>query len=316
MAMDMSRNTEQERQFDCAIIGGGIAGLQAAIQLGRYQRHVVVIDAGDGRSVQCRSYHNLLGWPDGVSGKVLREHGRLQAERTGARFVQGKVEDAVSQDGQFQLVLKDGRKLRAKRVLLATGIVDRMPQLPGLLPCLGRSVYVCPDCDGYEVAGRRVVVLGSGQTGAQMALMLSYWTQDIIYVNHEKMPIDARLKQQLQVAGIQCMSEAIADLIEHDGNLSAIHMTNGDIIQVERGFIAFGGNEVRSELAQRLGVQLHENKHILVNPRTKMTSVEYVWSAGDVVAHSEQVTIAMGDGMQAAIWMHKSLLGIPVPQEQ
>src|SRR5690606_11742454 len=114
----------------------------------------------------------------------------------------------------------------------------------------------------------------------------------------------------------KCVSEAIAHLIENDGNLHAIHMTNGDIIQAERGFVAFGGNEVRSELAQRLGVQLHENKHIIVNPRTKMTNVEHVWSAGDVVEHSEQVTIAMGDGMQAAIWIHKSLQGISVPQGQ
>ena len=301
--------------YDCAIVGGGIAGLQAAIQLGRYNLRVVVIDAGDGRSVQCRGYNNLLGWSEGVSGAELRQRGRQQAEKTGVLFTQGKVKDAVLAEGQFRVELEGGQAVHAKRLLLATGIVDRMPDLPGLLPCLGRSIYVCPDCDGYELMNQKAVVLGSGKVGAQMALTLSYWTKNIIFINHESAPIDEKLNGQLQAMGIEHRSQPIASLAESDGNLSEIKLQSGESIHVRKGFVAFGGNEVRSELAARLGVKLHENKHVIVDPRTKMTNIEYVWSAGDVVAHSEQVAIAMGDGVQAAIWIHKSLLGIPVPRE-
>lgn len=302
--------------YDCAIIGGGIAGLQAAIQLGRYNRRVLVIDAGDGRSVQCRGYNNLLGWPEGVSGAELRQRGRQQAEKTGVQFRQGKVEDAVLAEGRFRVGLEDGQTVYAKRLLLATGIVDRMPDLPGLLPCLGRSIYVCPDCDGYELMDQKAVVLGAGKVGAQMALTLSYWTKDIVFINHESTPIDEKLSGQLQAMGIEHRSEPIARLVESDGHLSEVTLKSGESIQVCKGFVAFGGNEVRSELAAKLGVKLHENKHVLVDPRTKMTNVEFVWSAGDVVAHSEQVAIAMGDGVQAAIWIHKSLLGIAVPRHK
>jgi len=300
--------------YDCAVIGGGIAGLQAAIQLGRYNRHVLVIDAGDGRSVQCRGYNNLLGWPDGVSGHELRMRGRQQAEKTGVQFMQGKVIEAVQSEGQFQLELEGGQSAYTKRLLLATGIVDRMPDLPGLLPCLGRSIYVCPDCDGYEIMNQKAVVLGSGRVGAQMALTLSYWTKEIVFINHERAVIDEKLNGQLQAAGIEQRSEPVAKLVESDGNLSEVILQSGENIHVRKGFIAFGGNEVRSELAARLGVKLHNNKYVIVDPRTKMTNVTHVWCAGDVVAHSEQVAIAMGDGVQAAIWIHKSLLGIPVPR--
>ncbi len=310
--------------YECAIVGGGIAGLQAAIQLGRYKRKVIVIDAGDGRSVQCRNYNNLLGWDEGVSGAELRQKGRRQAEQTGVKFIEGKVTAAYkphqsmphkskSYESQkvaelFQLELADGRTVFAKRLLLSTGVVDRLPNLRGLLACLGKSIFVCPDCDGYEIVNEKAVVLGSGNTGAQMALTVAYWSQDIVFINHEHAPVDSLLMEQLRTAGIEQRNDAVDYLIEQDGSLSEVKFKDGSSIYVNKGFVAFGNNEVRSELALQLGVELHKNKHVIVNPRTKMTTVEYVWCAGDVVAHSEQVAIAMGDGVQAAIWIHKSLL--------
>ncbi|UVI28877.1 NAD(P)/FAD-dependent oxidoreductase [Paenibacillus spongiae] len=298
---------------DCAIVGGGIAGLQAAIQLGRYRRNALVIDAHDGRSVLCRSYNNLLGWPEGVSGQELRELGRSQAEKLGIKFMQARVEKAERSGELFQLTTDSGTRIQTKRLLLATGIMDRLPELPGLLPCLGRSIYVCPDCDGYEISGKRTVVLGSGQVGAEMAITLAYWSQDLIYINHEAADIDEQQRERLQALGIDYVHEAVASLITDGDELRGLVLDSGRRIAADKGFVAMGGNQVRSELAQQLGVTLHDNRHILANPRTKMTNAIHVWSAGDVVAHSEQVSIAMGDGAQAAIWMHKSLLGIPVP---
>lgn len=294
--------------YDCLIIGGGIAGLQAAIQLGRYNHKILVLDAGDGRSAICKSYHNILGYPDGISGPELREIGRQQAEKYGVEFIIGKAAKASKTESGFEIESDGGLTYKAKRLLLATGIMDRIPPFPELMPTLGISVYVCPDCDGYEVKDKSTIVMGAGNVGANMALTLSYFTDEITFVNHEGTEVDDDKRAAMREKGIQYAEEPIEKVLAYGPDFKGVQLSNGEQLSSERGFIAFGGNEVKSQLAHQLGVDLHKNKHVLVDPRTKMTNVENVWAAGDVVAHSEQVTIALGDGMQASIWIHKTLL--------
>ncbi|MGD6874974.1 NAD(P)/FAD-dependent oxidoreductase [Bacillus infantis] len=294
--------------YDCIIIGGGIAGLQAAIQLGRYKHKVLVIDSNHGRSTICKSYHNIMGYPDGVSGQELRDIGRSHAERLGVEFKLGKAEKAESKGSGFEITLEDGGRLESERLLLSTGVMDRIPEFPNLYPTLGVSVYVCPDCDGYEVKDKRTIVIGSGNPGANMAVTLSYWTDELVFINHEKKEVSQELMGKLRDLNIEYMEEPIAEAIADGPNIQGFLLENGQKVMGERGFTAFGGNAVKSDLAKQLGVERLENKHINVDPRSKMTNVKNVWAAGDVVAHSEQVTIAMGDGSQAAIWIHKSIL--------
>lgn len=294
--------------YDCLIVGGGIAGLQAAIQLGRYKHKVLVLDSNDGRSTICKSYHNILGYPEGVSGPELREVGRKHAESLEVEFVNEKVEQAEKAGEGFVVTSERGNKYSGKRILLATGVMDRIPPFPELMPCLGISVYVCPDCDGYEVKDKRTIVLGSGNAGANMALTLSYWTNDLVFINHEKKPADQKLLEKMKEKKFEYLEQAISKVLAEDEKFTGVQLENGEKITGERGFIAFGGNEIKSDLAKQLGAERLENKHILTDPRSKMTSVRNVWAAGDVAAHSEQVTIAMGEGAQAAIWIHKSLL--------
>jgi thioredoxin reductase (NADPH) len=295
--------------YECIIIGGGIAGLQAAIQLGRYHHRILVIDANNGRSTLCRAYHNLLGWPDGVSGETLRTLGRKQAERLGVHFADDEVVAAEKKDKRFVLFGKSGKTYESKRLLLATGVKDRIPPIPNLIPCLGTSVYVCPDCDGYEVTNKKVIVLGAGVAGASMAMALLYWTKDIIYVNHDGEELSGKWRKQLSEQNIRYIREPIESVLVEEGPMfCGIRLQNGTEIFGERGFIAFGHNKVNTELAKLLGVERLENKHIPTNPRTKETNVPNIWAAGDIGVHSEQVTIAMGEGAQAAIWIHKSIV--------
>lgn len=294
--------------YDCVIVGGGIAGLQAAIQLGRYQHKIVVIDSNNGRSNFCLAYHNILGWPNGVSGGFLRRVGRDQAEDLGVEFVQNKVMSIENQENNFVCTVKDGKEIVGKRLLLATGIMDRLPSFPEIYPCLGVSVFVCPDCDGYEVRNEKTIVIGSGDVGANMALTLSYWTNEIMYINHEKKEVSEQKQIQLRSKKIIYHEETIDTFMAKGSQFKGVVLKDGTKIECEYAFVALGGNEVRSQLASKLGVELHENKHILTDSRTKMTNIKHVWAAGDIVAHSEQVTIAMGEGSQAAIWIHKSLL--------
>ncbi|WP_121610485.1 NAD(P)/FAD-dependent oxidoreductase [Mesobacillus foraminis] len=295
--------------YDCIIIGGGIAGLQAAIQLGRYKHKVLVLDANDGRSVICHSYHNVLGYPDGVSGPELRSIGQEHASRLGVEFITDRVIKAEKINEKFAVETAGGEAFSAKTLLISTGVVDRIPPFPELKPCLGISVYVCPDCDGYEVSDKQTIVMGSGNPGANMALTLSYWTKEITYVNHEQVDVDDEILSSLKEKGIVYVNEPIEKVLAEEADFRGVQLRNGEQVEASRGFVAFGGNEIKSQLAVQLGVELHANKHILVDPRTKMTNVDRVWAAGDVVAHSEQVTIAMGDGSQSGIWIHKTLLG-------
>lgn len=294
-------------QADCIIVGGGIAGLQAAIQMGRYGHRTVVVDRGDGRSVLCRNYRNVLGWPDGVSGTELRALGRIHAEKMGVIFIEDDIQGGErTETGTFEL--HGVREMyTAQTVLLATGVMDRLPALTGLEPCLGETVYVCPDCDGYEIRDRRTVVLGSGDVGAAMAIALSPLTPLLAYVNHERRPVREDHLERMRELGIEFIQEAVVEILQQSGHLRGVRLQGGRVLERERGFVAFGSNEVRSALARRLGAERHENGHILTDPRTKMTSVPNLWAAGDVGVHAEQVTIAMGEGSQAAIWMHKAL---------
>lgn len=298
-----------ERIYECIIVGGGIAGLQAAIQLGRYRHHVLVIDAHNGRSNLCRAYHNLLGWPDGVSGETLRTLGRKQAERLNIQFADDEVIAAKKKEKKFLLFGRSGQTYEAERLLLATGVKDRIPPIDNLVPCLGTSIYVCPDCDGYEVTNKKVIVLGAGTAGANMAKTLLYWTNDITYVNHDGEELSLDLQQQLSQQGIHYVREPIQSVLVTEGPFfCGVRLQNGTVLTGERGFIAFGNNQVNTELAKQLGVERLENKHIPTDARTKQTNVKNIWAAGDIGVHSEQVAIAMGEGVQAAIWIHKSIM--------
>ncbi|WP_411346920.1 NAD(P)/FAD-dependent oxidoreductase [Paenibacillus sp. WLX2291] len=295
--------------YDCIIVGGGIAGLQAAIQLGRYSAHrILVIDAGKGRSTFCQNYGNILGFPDGISGDELRQIGHSQAEPLGVEFHADRILEAKKEDDQFLLKGAEGESYRARTLLLATGLIDRFPRLPGLIETLGHSVYVCPDCDGYEIEGRRTLVMGAGEAGAQMALILSTRTDQLVYINHESKPFKPETMERLRESGIEYIEAAIKHIHQEEaGVLQSVELEDGQLLEAERGFIAFGGNHVNSELAEQLGVETLHNHHIETHPRSKMTNIENVWVAGDLAAHSEQANIAMGEGAQAAIWINKTL---------
>ncbi|GAA0134327.1 NAD(P)/FAD-dependent oxidoreductase [Paenibacillus sp. YSY-4.3] len=295
---------------DCIIVGGGIAGLQAAIQLGRYSAYdVLVVDAGEGRSTLCRCYHNILGWPEGVSGEELRSRGREQAASTGVRFVQDRIITAARTDaGTILLTGEAGSTYEAYTMLLATGVSDRIPEIPGLLPLLGSSVYICPDCDGYEIQGKLTVLMGAGDAGASMALLLAERTNKLTYVNHDCSRVTPELLERIHLEGITYIERAIAKIRPAaEGQIEQVVLSDGTVLLAERGFIAFGGNKVHSELAGQIGAALSDNGHVESDPRSKRTSVDNVWAAGDLALHAEQATVAMGEGSIAAIWINKAL---------
>lgn len=297
------------KQYQCIIVGGGIAGLQAAIQLGRYQHQIAVVDKGEGRSSLCRCYHNVLGWPEGVDGNDLRRLGREHAKKYGVVFIEDEIVKANKEGENFHLLGHSTTQYKCQYLLMATGVTDRIPlEIPNLKECLGITIYLCPDCDGYEVIDKRVIVMGSGDVGANMAIALNYWTSNIVYINHENKEIENNLQNVLNERDIKVITEPVSEiLINSPSCFRGIRLSSGRYIQGECGFLAFGGTKINTDLLHQLGVERLENHHIAADPRSKETNVANVWVAGDIVAHSEQLTIAMGEGSQAAIWIHKRI---------
>lgn len=294
---------------DCIIVGGGIAGLQAAIQLGRYDVHrILVLDAERGRSVLCRNYRNILGFPDGISGPELRKRGRRQAESLGVLFKTAEVVKAERAEEAFKLTDQAGNTYITRTLLLATGITDRIPGIAGMADVLGSTVYICPDCDGHEIQDRDTVLMGAGDAGADMAMVLAERARSLVYINHEATRVTDDRMAKLRAAGIRYETGVISEIVAKQGDrIDAVILEDGRSFAAERGFIAFGGNRVHSELAGQLGVELSGNRHVVTDPRSKKTNVEGVFAAGDLGIHAEQVTVAMGEGSLAAIWIHKAL---------
>ncbi|GAK13203.1 LOW QUALITY PROTEIN: thioredoxin reductase [Geomicrobium sp. JCM 19039] len=285
--------------YDVIIIGGGIAGLQASIQLGRYDRRVLVVDRGQGASTRCLKYRNILGWPDGVSGKDLRHIGIKQAEALGVSYVTENVTNVHRHSPErFQIATENGNTFEARRLLFATGVSDQNP-FPQLEPCFGLSVYICPDCDGHEVENEPTLILGSGKAGVHMAERLHRWTSDLTYINHGKEPIRQQDQQKLNDLNVTYIEESILRPLVRNRQFRGVELQNGDSLQASHAFIAFGSIDVHSDLARKLGAERMENGHLITNARTKMTNVDHIWAAGDVGVHAEQVTIAMGEGTLA-----------------
>nr|NNM90633.1 NAD(P)/FAD-dependent oxidoreductase [Bacilli bacterium] len=315
------------QDYDVVIIGAGAGGLQAAIHLGRYRWKTLVIDKGKGRTFYTPTYHNLLGYPEGVSGAALLHQGRQQAKQFGVDFM-NKIVLSMEKQGDHFLITAQRRKeviegsaeqidhIRARRVVLATGIMDEHPDVPNIYHYAGFSVLYCPDCDGYELIDKKVVIVGRGNGGPSLAKTLLAWTSDLTVVNIDKeKPIREDWLAFMESYGIPNYTGELDHFVgEQRETIEQVVLKDGTTIACEKVFSALGMHSKHTKLATDLGAQVNDSGYLIVDPRTKETNVAGLWAVGDVVAHSQQVMIAMGEGAQAAIWVNKSLRKDGLPE--
>lgn len=294
--------------YDVAIIGGGPAGLTAGLFLARYLHSVVLVDSGDPRNWETRSINGFLGHP-GIRPAELRGLGRDEARETGVELVDAHCECVTKHDDdRFELFLAGGRRIEARRLLLAIGLKDVWPDVPGLSHVYGKSAYVCPDCDGYQCHERRVVVLGKGRKAVAMALNLTTWTKDIIICTNGA-PADLDLPEyceKLEALGIPVI-EAPISCLRHDGaDLKSVEFEDGRRLDVDKIFFAIGQYPA-DDLGAQLGCARDSGGHIIVD-RAYHTSVMSCFAAGDIIPGAQLAIAAAGDGAIAALAMHKSLV--------
>ncbi|MEU4034003.1 NAD(P)/FAD-dependent oxidoreductase [Streptomyces collinus] len=286
---------------DTVVVGGGPAGLSAALYLARYNREVLVFDTGHGRSTHHQTNHNYLGFPDGIPTVDLRKLGREQLARyPRARVLHHLVTHAEGDAGQGFTVRSQGHSWRARSLVLATGVLDHFPHFEGWEPYVGRSMFWCIACDGYENRGRSILVVGHTDAAAGEAMQLHSLTDRVrLLTNSASDEISPKFRRRLAAAGIPVVHDRIAEAEGADGMLSAVLTREGRRLELDALF-SIQGATPETALARQLGVRLAPTGYVAVDSEQR-TSVPGVYAAGDLTAlHSHQVTAAVHEGAQAA----------------
>ncbi|HJQ20806.1 MAG TPA: NAD(P)/FAD-dependent oxidoreductase [Gemmatimonadaceae bacterium] len=294
--------------FDVAVVGGGPAGLSAAVWLSRYLHRVVLIDSGDPRNWETRGVNGFLGLPH-IRPAELRALGRDEARHYGAVLVDDTVQSADRlDDATFGLALESGAVYQARRVLLAIGLRDVWPDIPGLEKVYGETAHVCPDCDGYEARGKKTVVIGHGRKAVGMALNLSTWTRDIIICTNGHPPDLDELEycEKLDALNIPVLTDRVVSVCARDRRVHCLSLENGMDLDADKIFFAIGQYPA-DDLGAQLGCARDEGGHIIVDEHYH-TSVRDVYAAGDIVPGAQLAIAAAADGAIASVAIHKSLV--------
>jgi thioredoxin reductase (NADPH) len=303
--------TSNASAYDVAVVGGGPAGLTASLWLARYLHSVVLIDSGDPRNWQTRGINGYLGHP-GIRPADLRGAGRDECRRHGVVLVDEEVDRTDKLPGdRFELYTKSGQRFEADRLLLAIGIKDIWPTIPGLDACFGASIHVCPDCDGFEARGQKILVIGRGRRAVGMALSLTTWTDQIVVCSHGHEPeMDGELLAKLDALQIPVLDAHIERVHARDCLVTSVEFGNGLQLDCDRIFFSIAQYPA-DDLGLQLGCKRDEHGQIVVDP-SNHTSVMNVFAAGDITPGPQLAIRAASDGAIAAMAIHKSL----VPDER
>ncbi len=296
-----------DEPLDCLIVGGGPAGLTAAIYLARFHLDILVVDAGKSRAGWIPCTHNHAGFPDGISGKELLERMRTQAQKYGARIETARVTKLENcGDGTFAAEWGSG-SVKARTVLLATGVTNRRPPMDEALhdDALARGlIRYCPICDGFEVTDKKVGVIGSGEGGVGEAMFLRGFTADVTLIAPDKaLEVSAEDRKRLEQAGINTVdgpAEAVA--IDHD--LIVVDTAEGHYT-FDSVYPALG-SDTHTQLAKMVGANLSNDACVKVDSHQR-TTVPGFYAAGDVVLGLDQISNAMGEGGVAATTIRNDL---------
>lgn len=290
---------------DVVVIGGGAAGLSAALVLSRARRSVVVLDAGSPRNAPAAHMHGFLS-RDGFPPAELLATARGELARYGATIITGKVVGAqVREPAGFLVSLSDGRQISARRILVATGLRDELPDIPGLAERWARDVLHCPYCHGYEVRDRRLVVIGWTPEASKYAQIVRQWSDDVVIavVADALSPSD---REALAARGVGIVDGAVTRVVVEDDQLRGVEIAGGRLVECDAVFVPprFVPN---NDVVATLGCQLDETGWVVAD-RVGRTSVRGVWVAGNIANSRAQVITAAGEGSAAAIAINADLV--------
>lgn len=294
--------------YDAIIVGGSYAGLAAALVLARARRRILVADAGAPRNHFARHARGVLA-QDGRPGHEILAAARAQlAAYPSVSWFDGEITQASGSDGSFVLAAADGMPRPARKLLLASGVTDALPDIPGLAECWGESVLHCPYCHGYEIGGGVIGVLNATPHAAMHAQLIADWGEVTLFTQGADV-IDAEQRAQLQCRGITLETVAVLHA-EHSGRqLSGLHLADGRHIPLRALFVAVQTTP-RGALPGLLGCALETTPQgsMLQTDAQKQTGIAGVYAAGDAALARSNITLAAADGVNAAVALHHALI--------
>lgn len=294
----------RDRLYDVAVIGGGPAGLSAALVLGRCRRRVGLIDSGCPRNASSEALHGFLT-RDGVHPSQLRDIGRQEALGYGVELRSGLVTSVKRHVEGFVVELEPGDQLRCRRVLLATGVIDNLPKIANIEAYYGKSVHHCPYCDGWEHSDEPIAIYGSTSGAASLAIEMKVWSPDVVLCTDGPARIGASSRERLHRYGIKIFEGRIASLEGVPPRMSAIVFNDGS--SVDRSALFFStGNVQRSGLLAGLGCEMNRKGAVRVRKRQR-SSVPGVFVCGDAAEDSQYAVIAAAHGARAAMAINEDL---------
>ena len=298
--------------LDCLIVGGGPAGLTAAIYLARFKRRTRLVDAGESRAALIAKSRNFPGFPDGIAGAEILARLKTHAMRYGAHVEHARLSDLRARDDGLFEAHADGKPFTARRVILATGVVDNMPTIEGLKDHIqaGR-IRLCPVCDAFEVAGEHVAIYGPAEHVFSKALFLRGFTGELTLLCTDTVSCPPDLEPKLRASGIALPEECV-DRLEWDGTSIAARLKSGKLERFATLYAAMGSRP-RSALFTQVGGALTAEGTIETDEHQR-TSVPGVWAIGDVVDALDQMAVAIGHAAIATTDVHNSLTASIKPE--
>lgn len=297
-------------KYEVIVVGGGAAGLSAALVLGRARRSTLVVDAGEPRNAPAAHMHGYLT-RDGMAPDAFLATGREEIARYGVDLVRDRAVTAARDGADFVVTLAGGRSVRARALVVATGLKDELPDVPGLAERFGRDVLHCPYCHGWEVRDRPFGVLAGNPLGVHQALMVSQWSKDVVFFPHEVdeddlTDVDLR---RLAAAGVDVVPGRVAGLEVADDRLTGVRLADGTVH--ERSVLFAAPRPVpRDELLVALGAELRATpfgSYPVIDERG-LTTVPGLWAAGNASGFAEQVINAASRGYRAGAAINGELL--------
>lgn len=290
--------------FDVIIIGGGPAGLSAALVLARCRRRLLLCDAGQPRNARSDALHGFFT-RDGIPPLELLRLGREELRGYGVEPRETTVTELTHRGDFFEAMLDDGQKVRSRMALIATGVRDSLPAIPGLEECYGVSVHHCPYCDGWEHRDETIAVIAESSSGAGLALSLKTWTPHVVLCTNGRRGIRVRERQQLSREGVDVRTEKIVRLDRDGPRVRALVFSDGSSARCDAIFFS-GRQNQQCQLAARLGCAMN-NRGVVKTGNLGQTHLPGLFVVGDASRDVQFVIVAAAEGAKAAVAINKAL---------